>query len=222
MVTRLPNAPAARPIGFLSDVHGNLPALEAVLEELDRRGVHDVYVAGDLLLGGEEPLDVWRRLQQIEARCVRGTSDTALVQIDPDTLRPIDAAQRARAAVFGQTRAAIGDLVVEQLRRLPDTIRIPLIDGSEVVVVHGSPADPSTEITHDMSDDEILALIADDPADIVVCGGSHVPFERRVGDVYVVNVGTVGQSPSGERVADFAVFVPAMDGTRVELTHVEY
>ena len=49
-------APASEPMGFLSDVHGNLPALEAVLEELKRRGVRDVFIAGDLLLGGDEPL----------------------------------------------------------------------------------------------------------------------------------------------------------------------
>jgi predicted phosphodiesterase len=222
MVTRLPTAPVARPIGFLSDVHGNLPALDAALAALEERDVADVYVAGDLLLGGEDPLGVWRRLQQVDAKCVRGTSDTALIEVDPEVLKPSDDRERARAELFARTRAEIGDLVVEQLRRLPETLRIPLIDGSEIVVVHGSPADPTIEITHDMSDDEVLALLADDPADIVVCGGSHVPFERRAGDVYVVNTGTVGDNPSGERVADFVVMTPAMDGVRVERAHVPY
>lgn len=222
MATRLPTAPASRPIGFISDVHGNLPALEAVLRAFEERNVKDVYVAGDLLLGGDDPLPVWRALQQIEARCVRGPSDVALVQIDPQSLSPSSDEERDRAERFARTRAEIGDLVVEQLRRLPDKVRIPLVDGSEIVVVHGSPADPTTEISHDMSDDEVMALISDDPADIVVCGGSHVPFERRVGDIYIVNVGTVGESPSGERVADFVVMTPAMDGVRVERDQVEY
>lgn len=222
MVTRLPKAPAVRPLAFLSDVHGNLPALEAVLAALGRRGITDIYVAGDLLLGGDEPLEVWRRLSQVDAKCVRGTSDTALVAIDPASLSPQSDRERERAERFGRTRACIGDLVVEQLRRLPETIRIPLVDGSEVVLVHGSPADPSSEITHDMSDEEILALVADDPADIVVCGGSHVPFERQLDGVYVVNVGTVGANPSGDRVADFTVLHPAMDGTRIEQAHVDY
>ena len=55
--------PAAGPIAFLSDVHGNITALEVVLAELERLDVKRVYVAGDLLLGGDEPLEVWQRLQ---------------------------------------------------------------------------------------------------------------------------------------------------------------
>ena len=52
------HAPAAAPIAFLSDIHGNLLALDTVLAELERLGVKRLYVAGDLLLGGEEPLEV--------------------------------------------------------------------------------------------------------------------------------------------------------------------
>ena len=222
MVERLPTAPASRPIGFLSDVHGNLPALDAALAALRERHVDRIFVAGDLLLGGDDPLGVWRALQQADAACVRGPSDTALVEIDPSSLAPKSDRERARAELFATTRAAIGDLVVEQLRRLPSQLRVPLIDGSELVVVHGSPADPSTEISHDLSDEEILALVGDDPADIVVCGGSHVPVERRIDGLYIVNAGTVGDHPSGERIADFVVMVPAMDGVRVERATVEY
>ena len=209
-------------MGFLSDIHGNLAALEAVLAAFRERGVERIYAAGDLLFGGDDPLGVWRALQQAEAECVRGPSDIALVQISPASLAPKSDRERARAELFSSTRAAIGDLVVEQLRRLPDQIRVPLIDGSEIVVVHGSPADPSAEISHDLSDEEILALVGDDPADIIVCGGSHVPFERRIDGLYVVNAGTVGDHPSGERIADFVVMTPAMDGVRVERATAEY
>ena len=65
-------------MAFLSDIHGALAPLEAVLEELARREVSDIYVAGDLLLGGDQPLEVWRKLQSVNARCTRGASDTAL------------------------------------------------------------------------------------------------------------------------------------------------
>ena len=54
--------PEAAPIAFLSDVHGNLTALDVVLAELERLDVKRLYVAGDLLLGGDEPLGVWQRL----------------------------------------------------------------------------------------------------------------------------------------------------------------
>jgi hypothetical protein len=80
---------------------------------------------------------------------------------------------------------------------LPTTVRLPLDDGGEVVLVHGSPSDPTEPITHDMSDEEISALLGDDPADVVVCGGSHVPFDRTVSGVRIINVGSVGEAPSG-------------------------
>ncbi|MBC7174553.1 MAG: metallophosphoesterase, partial [Polyangiaceae bacterium] len=106
--------PEGEAMAFLSDVHGNLRALEAVLRELEKRGVRRVYVAGDLLLGGEDPLGVWRALTRVNAQCVRGISDTALYSIDPARLEALDAGESARLARFRETRDAVGDLVLEQ------------------------------------------------------------------------------------------------------------
>lgn len=213
--------PAAGPIAFLSDVHGNLAALNVVLAELERLGVKRLYVAGDLLLGGEEPLQVWQRLQALGATCTCGPSDLALASVDPQSLVPIDDEQRRRARAFSDTRAAIGDLVAERLRRLPEQHRIPLIDGREVLMVHGSPADPSREISHDLEDEEILALLDDDPADIIICGATHVPFQRAVEEYHVVNVGSVGEAPEGQ-VAHYTVLTPNMSGADVLQDWVSY
>ncbi len=213
--------PAAGPLAFLSDVHGNLRALEAVLVELERLGVKRIYVAGDLLLGGDEPLEVWHRLQALGATCTRGPSDMALGSVDPTSLVPIDAEQRKQARLFADTKAAIGDLVAERLRRLPEHQRIPLIDGREVLMVHGSPADPGREIGHDLSDDEILALLDDDPADIIVCGATHVPFQRAVAEYHVVNVGSVGAAPEGQ-VAHYTVVTPRMSSADILQDWVRY
>ncbi len=213
--------PESSPIAFLSDVHGNLTALEAVLAELDRLGVKRIYVAGDLLLGGDEPLEVWHRLQALGAICTRGPSDMALGSIDPSSLVPIDNEQRKQARLFSDTRAAIGDLVAERLRRLPEQQRIPLIDGREVLMVHGSPADGSREISHDLTDDEILALLDDDPADIIICGATHVPFQRSVEEYHIVNVGSVGAAPEGQ-VAHYTVLTPRMSSADILQDWVSY
>jgi predicted phosphodiesterase len=83
-----------------------------------------------------------------------------------------------------------------------------------MLVVHGSPADPSEPLSFDMSDDEILALLGDEPGDIIVCGGSHVAFEREVADVRIVNVGSVGESPEGG-VAHATIIVSSQTGYAV-------
>ena len=215
------HAPESGPIAFLSDVHGNLNALEAVLVELSRQDVKRIYVAGDLLLGGEEPLAVWHRLQALGAVCARGLSDMALASVDPSTLVPLDDEQRRQARVFAETRAAIGDLVAERLKRLPEHRRIPLIDGREVLMVHGSPADNGREISHDLTDEEILPLLADDPADIIVCGATHVPFQRTLGEYHIVNVGSVGAAPEGG-IAHYTVLRPRMSGAEILQDWVSY
>jgi predicted phosphodiesterase len=213
--------PAAAPIAFLSDVHGNLAALDVVLAELERLNVKRLYVAGDLLLGGDQPLGVWQRLQALGATCTRGPSDMALASVDPTTLVPIDEGQRRQARLFAETRTAIGDLVAERLRRLPEQQRIPLVDGREVLMMHGSPADTNREISHDLSDEEILALLDDDPADIIVCGATHVPFQRTVGEYHIVNVGSVGAAPEG-RVAHYTVLTPRMSSADILQDWVSY
>ena len=213
--------PVASPMAFLSDLHGNLPALEAVLEEIHRRDVRRIYVAGDLLLGGHDPLEVWKRLQAEGAICTRGPSDTALGSLDPNSLLPVDAEQRERARRFAETREAIGDLVAERLRRLPEQLRIPLIDGRELLMVHGSPADNSREISYDLTDEEVTELLAEDPADIIVCGATHVPFQRAVEEHHVVNVGSVGAAPEGA-TAHYTIVSPKMDGAQILQDWVHY
>jgi predicted phosphodiesterase len=208
-------------MAFLSDVHGNLGALEAVLAELRQRAITDIYVAGDLLLGGEQPLEVWQRLQSIGARCVRGTSDVALATIDPNALRPTSATESELAARFAATRRAVGDLILRRLGELPDRIRVPMVDGGELLVVHGSPSDPFESIGHELEDDDVRDLLADDPADFVLCGGTHVPFTRSIDGVQVVNVGSVGAAPEGT-VAHYTLLFPKMDGAQVEQAWVDY
>jgi predicted phosphodiesterase len=218
---RMGPRPASQAMAFLSDVHGNLRALDAVLSELERSGIADIFVAGDLLLGGDEPLEVWQRLQSRGARCVRGTSDVALATINPDQLRPNTADEAEMAERFAATRRAVGELILRRLVDLPDRIRVPMLDGRELLLVHGSPSDPFESIGHELEDDDVRRLLADDPADIVICGATHVPFSREVDDVQVINVGSVGLAPGGG-VAHYTVLRPKMDGPIVEQTWVEY
>lgn len=213
--------PVSETIGLLSDIHGRLDALDAVLAELKHTGAKRIFVAGDLLTEGPEPLAVWRRLQEVKAECARGVSDSALATVDVARLNPRTDEEREKLEAFLATRRAVGDLVLESLRKLPLSLRVPLIDGSELLVVHGSPLDPFQEITYDMEDDEIFALLADDPADVVACGASHVPFQRALDGVHVINVGSVGRAPEG-RVAHYSILKPTPGQRTVEQNWVDY
>jgi predicted phosphodiesterase len=197
----------------ISDIHGHADALAAVLATAERRGYDKLLVAGDLCFPGPSPIGTWRRLTQAGAVCVQGAGDRAIATLDIAVagLRAKTAHEQARLARLAEVRTELGELILARLARLPETVRLPLDDGSELVLVHGSPADPLEPLSHDMSDEEIGALLGDDPADLVVCGGSHVPFDRMVSGVRVINVGSVGEAPRGH--APF----PHADATLIEV-----
>ena len=201
----------------VSDIHGHLDALRAVLATAERRSFHKLLVAGDLVFPGPEPLETWRRLTAAGAVMVQGLTDRAVATLDPSSLNPRSDHERERLDRMKTTREALGDLILQRIRRLPTHQRMPLEDGGELLLVHGSPADPGEALTHDMSDAEINALLGDDPADVVVCGASHVPFDRMVGGVRIVNVGSVGEAPgAGMRVAHATWIESTPRGLHVE------
>jgi predicted phosphodiesterase len=201
----------------LADIHGQLDALRAVLATAERRSFHKLLVAGDIVFPGPDPLETWRRLSAAGAIMVQGLSDRAVSTVDPSTIQARTSDERARLERLRATRDALGEVILRRIRHLPTHERLPLEDGGELLLVHGSPADPSEALTHDMSDEEISALLADDPADVVVCGASHVPFDRVVSGVRVINVGSVGEAPAGgSRVAHATWIETTPGGLRVE------
>jgi predicted phosphodiesterase len=203
----------------ISDIHGDADALSAVLATAERRGYSKILAAGDLCFPGDKPLETWRRLSHANATCVQGVGDRAVATLDPKTLHGRDEHERDRLDQLRRVRGELGELVLARLARLPKVERIPIGDrtgpfaGGEILLVHGSPVDPTEPFTFDMSDEEIAALIGDDPADIIVCGGSHVPFDRVVAGVRIINVGSVGEAigSPGSRHAD-ATFLEIRDG----------
>ena len=196
----------------LSDIHGNFAALQAVLSAADLLGWDQLIVCGDLCFPGPEPLKVWKKLVETKALCVQGTSDRALARVDPNKLTATTEPERARIERLRQVRGELGELIVARLGKLEQRAHLDVESGHLAVVMHGSPEDPYEPFTHDMDDEELLAMVGDEPGDIIICGGSHVPFDRTVSDVRIVNVGSVGESPSGTHA----------DGTILEATQLGF
>jgi predicted phosphodiesterase len=205
----------------ISDIHGHAKALRAVLDEAKIREYHQLLVCGDLLFPGPEPLETWRILLDEQAVCVQGVGDRAVAAIDPSRLRPASPDQKVRIERLVKAKQELGELIVARLGKLPPTARLPLESGDEMVLVHGSPADPTEPFTPDMTDQEMLALVGDDPANIIVCGGSHVPFHRRLDGVQIISVGSVGEAPTPgvahASLLDASSFGVALEQFEVEL-----
>jgi predicted phosphodiesterase len=194
----------------LSDIHGHLDPLSAVLATAERRGYGRILVAGDICFPGPEPLSTWRRLTQLRALCVQGVGDRALAALDPTGMRPRDDHQRARLRRLIEVREELGPQLLAQLAKLPQLARQTLEGGRQLLLVHGSPVDPLEPLTHDMTEESIAAMLGDDPADVVLCGGSHQPFVRLVRrgpgprvppQTQVINLGSVGEAAGGREAS---------------------
>ncbi len=181
----------------LSDIHGNKVALDRVLSDAKVRGYDQLIVCGDLCFPGPEPLAVWRTLVEENAVCIQGAADRALAALDPDKLTPKSDAEAARLDRLRATRRELGDLVLARLGKLPPFARLPLESGHTMLVVHGSPRNPLDSITRDMTEEELVYSLGDEPGDLIVCGSSHEQFEGDVADVHIVSVGSVGEAPGG-------------------------
>ena len=200
----------------IADIHGHAAALDKVLVFAQLQRCTNILVAGDLCFPGPKPLDTWKLLQVARAVCVRGVSDVAIATIDPDDLNPTTPEEEARVERLRACREALGEIVLHQLSRLPTTFRMSLESGGELLLVHGCPEDPTTCITPELDDDELEALLGDETAELIVCGGSHVPFERSLGSTRVIGVGSVGESPSGP-IANAVLLETTNVGVEVKL-----
>jgi predicted phosphodiesterase len=217
-----------RPLLCLSDIHGDLVALESVLAAVRGLDLCGIVAAGDHCFGGPRPFEVWQRLQSLGATLLRGPTDLALGAVDPSDRTPRSAIEEARLLTFLRTRKALGDVVCRRLAELPSTAVLSLDDTRGVMVLHGSPADDCRGLDDDDRLADEVACVAEDA---LITGATHVPFARRVpreapvvdegllpapAPLLVANAGSVGMSPlrrpDGRRTAHALLVAPGDDG----------
>lgn len=181
----------------LSDIHGNADALKAILADAKVRGYDQLIVCGDLCFPGNDALEVWKILVQENALCVQGLSDRALSNVDPNKLSATSESGRERIKRLADMKNELGELILARLGKLPTFARLPLESGHTMLVVHGTPANPMDSLNREMSEEELVASLGDEPGDLVICGSSHEQFEGVVADVQIASVGSVGDAPGG-------------------------
>lgn len=198
-------------IAALSDIHGNLPALEAVLAEVRREAPDLVVVCGDVASGPmpAESIDVLRALPR--ARFVGGNADRELVAAY-DSGKERDRAGPAADWCAAQLSRDQRDF----LDAFEATVAVEVDGLGWILFCHGSPRSDVEMMTVRTSDSRLREMIGGLGADVVVCGHTHMQFDRKIDAIRVLNVGSVGM-PYGEPGAYWAVF-----GPDVELRHTHY
>lgn len=178
-------------VAALYDIHGNLPALEAALADVRRAGVDLVVVGGDVL-PGPMPRECLELLQglTLPVRYLRGNGDrvvlSALRGEMPDEVPP---------AVHDVVRWNAGQLTPAQgssIATWPMTVRHHLPDIGDVLFCHATPRSDTENITRRTDESKLVDALEEAHASLVVCGHTHMQYDRTVGTVRVVNAGSVG------------------------------
>lgn len=170
-------------IATLYDIHGNLAALEAVLAEIPEEAT--IVVGGDVVAGGPQPAETLERLRAFGDRVewVRGNADREL-KLGEVGLAPPGA--------LDATRAALSRDQIDFLYTNPETVQI-----GRTLYCHATPHNDVDIFTERTPEERIAFLFADVDADVVVCGHTHMQFDRTIAGKRVVNSGSVG-APYGD------------------------
>ena len=202
-------------VAALYDIHGNLPALEAVLDELRREKIDEIVVGGDVVPGpmARETLALLKSCE-IPIQYIRGNCEVAVLAAmegkDPGPM-PESAKETIR-----WTAKYLYPEFQPVFTGWPMTARLDLPEVGEILFCHGTPRDENEIFTRLTPEDRLNHIFEKCDADIVVCGHTHMQFEREIAGIRVINAGSVGM-PFGAPGADWLLL-----GPNIELRHTDY
>src|SRR5439155_8776632 len=196
-------------VAAIYDVHGNLPALTAVLTEVDALEVGAIVVGGDVA-SGPMPIEALDALRARDALFVRGNADRVLDMCGANDGETWVQARKWVAALLGDERLGF-------LAALPLDLTLELDGLGRVRFCHGAPGSDELTITRLTPDERLRGLLTGVDERVVVCGHTHVQFDRAVDGIRVVNAGSVGAPYEAEPGAYWALL-----GDDVELRRTGY
>lgn len=204
---------------IVSDIHGNLTALDAVIADISRRGVDRVVHGGDLALGGCQPAEVIDRIRELGWHGIVGNTDELLwrAAARKEQERRTPQLRELLNLLFDHyapaTRELLGDERLAWMSGLPHEHR-----EAGLTVVHASPGDLWQAPSPDSPRSEFLDTYGRYRAQTVVYGHIHLPFHRDIDGMSVANSGSVGSPFDGDPRASYLL----VEGGRVEIVRVEY
>jgi len=191
-------------LAAIGDIHGNLPALEAVLAAIDDAGIQTIVSTGDAVVGHPWPNEVIELIRNRAIPSVQGELDRRVVHFlrKQETLRRKLSNNEFEA--LRQTHATLQSCNLEFLRILPRH-RMLHVEGVDICVCHGTPTSQSDTLEKEDPPGKFRRVRELTNAQIVISGATHQPFSRTVDATLFVNPGAVGVSPAGVRIATYAI-----------------
>ena len=211
-------------ITIFGDIHGNLPALDAVLRDIDARGLRDLFCLGDLVGYGTFPNEVVELIRARGIPTLMGNYDQGVGHSSDDCgcayKTPEARALGDRSIAW--TNAHTSDENKAFLRALPAQIPAQVGD-LRVVLVHGSPRKVNEYLYADRPDSSFERLLDLVEADVMVCGHTHLPYHKELpSERHVINAGSVGKPKDGDPRAGYVVLRARGRDLEVDFVRVAY
>lgn len=202
-------------IAALYDIHGNLPALEAVLQEIRQAEVDHVVVGGDVV-PGPMPRETLACLLDIgiPAQFIYGNGEVAV--LEQMTCREPTAVPEQYRPIIRWTAQQLQPEHERLLAGWPKTLSVQIPGLGEVLFCHATPRNENECFTRLTPEHRLLTIFEGLDASVVVCGHTHMQFDRRIGRIRVVNAGSVGML-FGKSGADWLLL-----GPDIQLRHTSY
>ncbi len=206
-------------IALLSDIHGNVAALDAALADIRRDAPDLVAFLGDYVLNGPRPREVVDRVRELEAQgafVIQGNTDIAAADLDLSAAFPwFDEVPHVNVVAAEWAHEALGEERLDWLRRLPAERRVT-VDDTLVLFAHASPGSQTQGMAAEMDAAAVVERLARTDARIVCVGHTHGADVRDLGWKQVVNPGSCGYAFDGDPGAAWALL--DIDGDEVQAT----
>jgi len=214
-------------LAVLSDVHGNVVALEATLKDIRKAKPDTILVAGDLVMNGPAPAATLDRLRALEADgalIVAGNTDVAVADFDFGAAFPQyqDGVPDAMRIAAEWAHDELSDEQLDWLRRLPVERRLRTENDTLVLVVHASPGSQTRGFDQTLDANVIFERAAATDARVICVGHTHLPEVRDLGWKVIVNDGSAGYVFDGDPTASWALVTVKDESVEAEIRRTEF
>lgn len=215
-------------IAIISDIHGNMEALESVLKDISRESCQKIFCLGDIAMAGPEPVETIKKIKELisskDFYIIQGNTDKMLSVFSFNTQNKIMQTSPVMASAYFSDSQILSDEDKQFLSSLEEKKEIELF-GIKILLVHGSPRRNDENIFPNMKIEEIEEIIKEEKANVIFCGHTHMPCGYQTNtEQTVVNAGSVGRPFSQEPLSCYAVMdINEQDSTfRVYHNFVKY
>jgi predicted phosphodiesterase len=177
-------------IGLISDIHGNLVALEAVLADIDQAGVDQIICLGDVAALGPQPCEVAARLRTLGCACIMGNHD--LEVLNPDLVHQDAGLSPWEVELVEWCVGQLSEADVDYLRSFRPLMEMPLAADGSLLCFHGSPRSHLEKLLATTPTAELDEMLAGHAATVMAGGHTHVQMLRQHKGLMVVNPGSIG------------------------------